>query len=94
MARSKTGCTVGSPYLLLREAWEWRPYGCRLREFCGAEGRECLSRFKTLVVAGDSIARELFDEVGSVMLQRDVSWREIFPHKHASGSRQVKSCKA
>jgi hypothetical protein len=23
------------------------------------------------------------------MLKRDVSWREIFPHKHASGSREV-----
>eukprot|EP00873_Tetraselmis_striata_P012403 jgi/Tetstr1/432667/TSEL_022035.t1 len=82
--------TTPIQWLRTRRPWEWRPAGCRLREFCGDEGRACLSsRFRTIAVAGDSIARELFDEVGSVMLGRDVSWREIFPHKHASGSRQV-----
>jgi len=88
VARQYSGCPAGA-FRLLREAWEWRPHGCRLHEFCGAEAARCILRHRTVAVAGDSIARELFDEVGSVMLQRDVSWREIFPHKHASGSREL-----
>mmetsp|Transcript_21205 Transcript_21205/g.67120 ORF Transcript_21205/g.67120 Transcript_21205/m.67120 type:complete len:614 (+) Transcript_21205:31-1872(+) len=72
----------------LSEPWEWRPRNCRLRQYCGVDASACVQSLKSITVAGDSIARELFDDVGSALLQKDVTWRDIFSHKHASGTRE------
>ena len=72
---------------LLRDGWEWRPYGCRIPELCAAEAAACVKEVGSITVAGDSVAREVFDDIGSSLLGRDATWREIFEHKHASGTR-------
>ena len=89
VVRTTTACPPGQKWGFLNDPWDWQPAGCRVKEFCGAEAQMCVHSLQSVTIAGDSIAREIFDDVGSALLQQDVSWREIFVHKHASGVREV-----
>ena len=87
LTRFSSVCPANTWRPLLRDSWEWRPYACRIPELCADEAAACVKRMGSMTVAGDSVAREVFDDVGSSLLGRDATWREIFEHKHASGTR-------